>query len=221
MAYRPHTLITLAGRLAEQSVADEIWQIGVRGLNPAGGDTPVDPAEFANLAAAVQPGLATWFASAGAKIPVLVNYQQLKIVNIGADGKYTSEPYTPVFSPITGNSATHGIGPSFLSLAYSWETGVVGRRGKRGRVYPPNFGQTFVQDTAQVSAASITATGVAAKAFLAALDQSGDEFQFQPAVVSSLGPWGYINKIRIGNVMDVQRRRKDAVAETYADTAFP
>jgi hypothetical protein len=224
MAYVPHTLVTISGTLTEVTGQDEIWSIGVRGLNTTGGaNEPIAQDQLDDYLAAVNattPTPGTWFQDINAGFNAAVFLTQIKAVNIGADGKYTG-PASVLSQNLPGGVSGSATKPSFLSLAYSWTTArTYGRRLRYGRVYPPNFNYSNSTGSTVTSATQGFAAA-AAKNMLGMLKKSGSQFAFTPCVVSSQGGFEPITGIRVGNVWDVQRRRKDRVGETYVAVAFP
>lgn len=217
MPYQPHTLITCGGTLSEVSGQDEIWQVGIRGFNTGGG--PVDPSQHGALAlvVAVGPagttGLSQWFTNVKSHMANIAQLKWVKVVNIGPTGAYTSDPTIFQYpSPIVGvNPAAL---PSFCTLVLSFTTGKSFGKARSGRIYPPNYG-------CSLGGGAIITTSLqndlrdSALQFLSSVDQAGDEFDFNPTVISSSGVSNPITGVRVGNVIDTQRRRKNAVGETY------
>jgi hypothetical protein len=222
MAYAPHTLITVGGTLTEQSGQDEIWQIGVRGGNPTTSFAPVDPTQFTALGLAITgtaPTISTWFSAAASGFYPGTKLSFVKIVNVGADGKYTSLP-TNISFPAVSGGRTQQAAPSFCSVAYTFRTGGAGRTARNGRVYPPNFGYLLNDAASSILPAEQALALNAAAQFLHCLNKAGAQYRFAPYVVSSQGPLKAINQVAVGSVYDVQRRRKNAVAETYVTATY-
>lgn len=219
MAFTPHTLVTFGGTLVETTSFDEIWECGVRGFNMPAANIPVDPSQLQNLvddiATRTTGNLADWFVAASSFMGGDARMTFVKAVNVGADGKYTSAPARHEFTPaIAGGSAQ--TMPSFCSVALSWTTGIRFGKARMGRIYPPNFGVpsangAIIQGTAQ---SALVDSGIG---LIGTLSSAGAEFEFQPQVVSKSGPHHKITGVRVGNVVDVQRRRRNAVRETYVE----
>lgn len=219
MAYQPHTLVTLSGALQVDAPDDEIWQIGIRGFNdpPAPGN-PIDPGQLDNYLAAILAPVKAWFTDADSLIATTATLGLVKVVNIGPDGKYTSEPSATSFPEISGISPARA--PSFCCVALSWTTGSKARAGSHGRVYPPNFGCSFTSGGANIGglATNLVSSG---QKLLAAVTQAAADFSFTPYVISKQGVSRKITGVRVGDVYDVQRRRKDAVRESYSSGPVP
>lgn len=226
MAYDPHTLITLGGTLAEEALGDEIWEIGVRGFYENGVSIgPVPEAGLQDLVDSIATGdaptAATWFEDSQSCMASSATLNYVKAANIGADGKYTTKAYVHAFAtPVAGPVA--GQVPSFMSACLSFTTDVnAGRRNRYGRVYPPNFGAGLAAGTAKVLASDVTKLVTSATELLQVLSRGSEGFGFTPYLVSKSGGHAKITGVRVGNVWDVQRRRKNAVREVYASAAFP
>lgn len=213
MAYTPHNLVTLSGTLTEKSGQDEIWQIGLRCLTLAGTD-PYSGADMLSALEAMEDDVTAWFGSGSAGIMPSVHLTQLKMANIGPDGKYTEDAQI-LPTDAVGSATPTRPAPSFCSLAYSFGTPLFGRVATHGRVYPPNFGYDTVSGTGTVAIGAQNAAIAACAAMLEAVQQHGSSSELVPAIISAKGPSAPIDKIRVGNVWDVQRRRKYAVPETY------
>lgn len=217
MPYQPHTYITCGGGNIEVADNDEIWQVGIRGFNQGGG--PVGQGQLQALAQHVavgddgNTGLAQWFHAANSYNGNEAFLRWVKVANIGANGDYTGEPAIYQFgTPIAGTAG--GQAPSFCSVALSWTTGKSFGRARSGRIYPPNWA-TPRSYGAAITAAAQTNLVQSALQFLSSVDVSGDQYDFNPSVVSRSGVSNPITGVRVGNLYDVQRRRKNAVAETY------
>lgn len=225
MAYTPHTLVTFGGTLQERTAGDEIWQCGVRGLNSPG-NVPVGDAQLEALVTKIATqvsatqNLLGWFQSVTSRIPTTTKLLWVKAANIGPDGKYTADPAIYTYAVPGVGAATQTV-PTFMSLCYTWTTGrTFGRKLRYGRIYPPNA-SVPVGVGSQVAAGDVTAAVAQAKQLLSALAQSDTEYSFEPAVVSPAGGYEYITGVKVGNVWDVHRSRKDAVAEAYTADVWP
>jgi hypothetical protein len=223
--YDPHTYVTFGGTLTEVAGQDEIWQCGIRGVNNPGGG-PVAESELENLVTAIATqesatlNLLAWYQDTQSHIANNSRLQWVKAANIGPNGKYTGSPAVFMY-PEPGQGAVAQSAPSFLSVCLTWTTAVkFGKKLRYGRVFPPNYGAQ-VTGGAVVAPASVLDLVVSAGNLLSAVAQSGDQFNFQPCVVSSEGGHSPISGVRVGNVYDVHRTRKDAVRETYSDNAWP
>lgn len=222
MAYQPHTLVTFGGTLAEEAADDEIWQCGIRGFTDGGG--PVDDGDLDTLALHVLRGptgsgggLEGIWRDSDSRIASTAKLVWCKAANIAADGTYSAEPGTAEMTPVAG--PVGGIAPSFCSVVLSWTTGLTLGMATRGRIYPPNYGCSIATGS-KVLDADVTHQVAWAVKVLQCADTSLDTVVFHPYVVSKSGVSHVINGVRVGNVYDTQRRRKDKVAEAYSSAGF-
>jgi hypothetical protein len=116
----------------------------------------------------------------------------------------------------TGGSSSTQLPPQD-SVAVSWQTNQVGRRGK-GRIYLPSA-TSSVLSQAHIGTTPQGEIRDAAVAFLEALSYSSgaeDGAHVRPIVTGH--PWaqyGVITSARVGNIMDTQRRRRNRLTEVY------
>jgi hypothetical protein len=139
----------------------------------------------------------------------------LKCNNIGADGKY-SDDTTHVYdypSPTPGYVASQKA-PSFCSVAMAWTTDRVRPPGAWGRIYPPNPSYAPTGSFIQASDRALVVT--AAKALLSVLRNCGGDISLIPVIASKVNATNTeITGVRVSDVYDVQRRRKNAALVTY------
>lgn len=121
--------------------------------------------------------------------------------------------------PTGGGSGTQL--PPQDSIALSWQTMQVGRRGK-GRIYLPSATSAALSQ-AKISSSAITDIGAAGVAFLEALaivDAIPDHVNVKPIVTGApYSDYGVIKQVKVGNIMDTQRRRRDRLTEVYTTSA--
>lgn len=222
--YVPHTRVTFGG--ANQQIPGEIWSCNVNVQRPAPDFGPLlDHEAYLN---AIQAALTAWFVSSTNKISNVATLAYVKANAIGTDGKYSDPTVTHQHnytSTIVGGSAPSAMW-GLLSFATSWTTARMRGVGSHGRVYLPNYTLPPAANggvTIDVTAQSLLLT--AGKGLLTVLASSGATL-CEPIVASKGGKSGgginsKITGVRIGNVVDVQRRRKNALLETYVAGAWP
>jgi hypothetical protein len=150
----------------------------------------------------------------------------LELFPIGApDGKAVpAPPYalgTPCRLEWTGSYPTGGESSTQLppqnSIAVSWRTQQIGARG-RGRIFLPatTSGALSGGHVSTGAADDITAAAVT---FLEALAYTSASWNVIPIVTGApyVG-YGIINQVRVGSVMDTQRRRRNRLTEVYTST---
>lgn len=230
--YQPHTLVTFGGSMGTGADA-EIWQCGVRMLALSGtGAGPIPNLD--GYHADMIPALKTWFADA----TVVANWAKLnwvKAANIGADGHYLpassntgsshQNPFVTNFASVSG--ATASSMPWVLTCVLSFHTNVQRGPSSHGRIYLPLSVAVGTSGNPRLTAPIINAVGTKGTALLTLLakpDTAGSTnnpgFNIQPHVVSRKGPYAKITQVRVGDVVDIQRRRKSALRENYVTTAW-
>jgi len=125
-------------------------------------------------------------------------------------------------TPVVAGLATSSH-PYQTSLVTSLRTGFPGGQG-RGRLYWPATGVTITASTLRADTSQIAAALSGAKTYLAAI---------QAAVAVSAGTnrlcvWSRtgtamhtVTGLRMGDVADTQRRRRDTLNEAYQELAYP
>jgi hypothetical protein len=217
--YPQHWLLAMGGQLTGTSGSPEIWQCTIRGIPGVEAAYGDEDAVLANIA----PGVQAWFTAAASRIRNDANLQYLKLNQITPDGRY-ADPVTHQhdFSPAPTGQIVAGM-PAILTVAWSWTTAAARGLAHTGRIYPPVAIDS--QPSSQISnaAAYVAAAQKLLDAVSASPDTSpGTNFMgLAPRVVSSQGVIREITGVRVGNVIDVQRRRKDAIQEVYSAGPWP
>lgn len=223
MAYVPHILIAFGGALTEKTASDEIWECTLRAFPGSSGGPDSLVGASLDLQAwcnAMAGPLGTWFGSASQQNANNSNVSYVKANIIGTDGKYTSAATNVTdFTAVAGGS-TQTI-PSFCSVATSWGSNKARGPASHGRLYLPNY--TFAVTGAEITGTAATAAMNSGKSLINLIRANTSGLSggvMSPALVSSIGgAWAYINSVRVGNVVDTQRRRRNAVPETYVQTS--
>lgn len=122
----------------------------------------------------------------------------------------------------TGASSSTSLPPQCSPVA-SWMTAVAGRKGK-GRIYMPAPPQTLVSvDGGLLSSGACTNLATAAAGLVGDLVTGGGGlFPYIVAPIVTGVPWtkyARIKSVRVGNVIDTQRRRRAQITETYQTVA--
>lgn len=198
----------------------EVWSV-----NPAyGGDfatTPPTAAQLQTWADAVS-GMGDDLVPAALQ-QLMSNAASLDSVKIAAyndDGTLSSYVESPLANAIVGTSTISA--PPTTALALSLYTATVGRSG-RGRIFWPALGLSLDTTTGRVPLATCASIASAAEEMLSAIENAGPA-AFDPflAVYSQrLGSRQPVTQIKVGDVPDSQRGRKNALAEQRAIVNYP
>jgi hypothetical protein len=220
MSWPQHWLLVFGGKLNASGAGGEIWQCGIRGVPGVAAAYGQEDATLANI----QPAMAAWFSSSANLMRSDADLRFLKLNQIGPDGKYTDSVTHQVdFGPVNGGAASDV--PFILTAAISWVTDAARGLAHTGRIYPPvalPSGASMqiagsVLDQLVTSGKNLLAAAAAASSTSPATSFQG----IAGRVVSSQGAIRAITGVRVGSVIDVQRRRKDALVESYHQAAYP
>lgn len=119
--------------------------------------------------------------------------------------------------------------PPQTSVVLSLRSDVPGGRA-RGRLYWPGLAASIDGTTLRQSSAATLLIANAASAYLddietqlkEGLEPSPSLIDYHLCVVSKTGGFRTdINRIMVGDVLDVQRRRRDSMPENYSTVAYP
>lgn len=201
MVYELHSRLTFSGVLGSLASPYEIWSFR---LNM--GPVTVGPVAEADL----QEAAAAFSTHMTASIRNTARLTEVKHARIGADGKYTDDP--DILAVDIPGTASAGVElPPQCALAISLNTDTRGAGG-RGRFYlpAPNVG-TIVQG--RIADVVRQERSTQAAAFLGALNAIGT---FANVIVaSSKGVNSPVTSVRVGDVVDTIRTRRNAIQEAY------
>lgn len=164
---------------------------------------------------AVQDLVSAWFSNVGTGICNKAELKWMKAANIGIDGKYIEEPYIWDYLTTVVGGNTANIAPQ-LSLALSMQSNKLRGVAKDGRIYPPLTGVPGA--TGRVFApATPAATFQTLLTSINALPGFNGSVSPKVILVSDKGTGEsqYVTKVRVGNVIDTQRRRRNKFVEEY------
>ena len=218
MAYARHTLVAWGGTLntGSGSSTPEIWECTVRGVQADQLEQPVtDPVAYMQ---GVAPALLAWHTNAQNLQSASADLRWLKVNTIRPDGRYEDQANTNRHDfPAGSLGGATQVQPPIITLAWSWRTAKERGPGSHGRIYPPN-GTQATPGSMILSSGQQQQQLDAAQRLLTLLQiGNGDTAAMMPCVCSRVNATNTpITDIWVGNVWDVQRRRKDALVELYS-----
>lgn len=118
--------------------------------------------------------------------------------------------------------------PAQSSIVFSLRSNVPGSRG-RGRLYWPALSAGISSSTLRLDAAGTLALATAASSYLNLIETALKEqlhpspslIDYRLCVVSrTSGVRTDVTRIEVGDLLDVQRRRRDRLAENYSSVAY-
>jgi hypothetical protein len=178
------------------------------------GFTTVEQPDPAGYAAAV---VNSWWGNSGNHIASHAKLTLVKANLVGEDGHYVDPRQTHFVEYVSGIAAAGGSAdllPPQCTLAVTTVTGSKRGPAHAGRWFPPALSSSIGTD-GLVPIATATDIATVSARFINALDAVDPDWK--PAVVSKVGTgWGQeITGVRVGRVVDTQRRRRSSLVEGY------
>lgn len=212
----------------------DYYRVAIQGNLPGGEVWSVNPAFIANFS---DPGsdaqMTTWakaIAAAFADSPSLLPQQLAQLLsgvaNIsnvrvshydGAKVQFYAD--APLSTPKAGTGTLSA--PTTSAMVISLQTGAVGRSG-RGRVFWPALNPPLDSSTGRFTRGALPQTLLDFQTMIVGIENAAPA-GVNPvlALYSSVkGSAIAVEQLRIGDVVDSQRRRKDALKESYATLAM-
>jgi hypothetical protein len=129
------------------------------------------------------------------------------------------------FGVVGPGSGSSNVLPYQNSMVVSLKTARAGASGK-GRLYWPVTSAALTASTLRASSSTVGTFLNAFKTYLGGIE---DAVQSIPATAAArLIVWSrtqaagyYVEQLEAGDIMDVQRRRRDSLVENYTSTTFP
>jgi len=212
----PHRIVkvTLSGTMFGGA---EIWSTGFYLGSETADASPITAQGMADVSFAWE----TFFKAASSEISSKYTYNQLKMHVVNNDGKTLADS-AQYHSPATaavGGYVGAALPPQIAvvaTLANSMPRGLA----TKGRMFLPGVAST-IDTTGHIPTASTTAIATNLKTFFDAIHNDADTPGNLMLASVGRGPLhtdGAIRKVdtvRVGNVFDTQRRRRNALTETY------
>lgn len=166
--------------------------------------------------------LSDWFRDPRAGISGAAQLEWIKLARIDRDGKYTDDAVIYDYdSSITGGNSA-AIAPQ-LTTAITFDTGATRGLAKTGRIFPPLTG--VPSSTGRVASQAQALMANAAAGLIADIRNAAlvPLVGVSPIVASNQrqGQNRYITNVRVGNVIDTQRSRRNAMVEEYVTAPIP
>lgn len=221
MAYAwSYIKLTWGGSLAND---EEIWTCGIHFANQnadvlGGAWTSIDGTVMSNIANVIR----TMHTTSGLAIPQGVKLEWVKVALIGRDGKYEQAPKEFIFSTAAGGATSSPYAPQ-LSTVITLQSNKYKDPGKFNRYYVPSLGPIGASNYKYTKAM----TDEMAEAHATMLDDLNDIFNGlsgqmtlrAAAVNQKTASYEYITKVKVGSIVDTQRRRRNKLVEEYSE--FP
>lgn len=202
-----HTRVQLLGTLIDGA---EEWSCSFSTVNPGGGAI-ADVADLSLTAATLFQSEFWGISSIEGTFPNSVYFIGARVTQMDASGATMASAETLLSTPTNGTQ-TEALPPQ-CAIVVSLVTGFPGARG-RGRMYLPTPGIVAVDTRGRITAASRDEIAARMRDFFN--QWNSDPGTFPVAVASDVGEQvATVNSIRVGNIVDTQRRRRDQLPEVY------
>lgn len=224
MSYNVQSLYLTWGGTLGTTTGPEIWQSGVHFAAPVGDPTPTLPSE-ASLAGLLSGAIAAFHADPDMWISSSAFLSFAKAALIDTDGSYITEAVQVEDTPVAGGSTVtvERSGMQDATVVSLW-SGLTLGRANYGRFYTPWSNAQITASTGKVASGIVDDMADAAQTFVNALNTWGAGLADpgQVAILSKVGSGAlkFPNFVRVGDVRDTQRRRRNAIDETYSSRAI-
>ena len=208
--------VSLSGKMLN---GGEIWQTGFfLGWAEGEAGTPTQA-----TADGIRDAWSTFFADAGAGFHPSYSFEEVKLARLTKGGRYDGTTVIQSFPalPVRGTRGGSVLPPQLALVATLVAGSGKGLAGK-GRMYLPgiNYG---VDETGHISMTDVQRTADKLKTFFDAVRTIGgpeglpiNASKGSKAALYLNARNVPINGVRVGNVYDTQRRRRNGLQETYA-----
>lgn len=190
----------------------ERWSVGIGYVGP-GGIGVTDPNFLQAWAINAADYLeAASIADLRSMLSTAARITRVRTYGYGISGDAVASGAEPLTTPVIGTGTPNR--PPQCAAVFTLQTGLAGR-SRRGRIYWPWMGGSMDGSTLKSSVPLNAITQMAT--LLNALGaEAPDPTPMDPVVVSqSLNQVTPVTSVRVGDVVDTQRRRRDSLVETY------
>lgn len=189
-------------QLPDGEVASTGWS-----LNPGPGFVTLTQADVD----AIEARASAFWTAAKARHATATSYLGVKAALIGQDDK-TISTLEKAVTAVPGTSSGQQL-PTEVAVCVSLRTAFAGR-SQRGRMFMPAPGHLSLTSTGRLNSGAAAAYAADVDALLQPLTVGSKSFTACVASKTANGLYP-ITSIRVGDVFDVQRRRRDNISEVY------
>lgn len=213
MAYLDHYLCSFGGPLR----APEVWSMNIRFFT----SDVMTASEQQGAAEAAKPIILAWGAAAGSGWSSNAQLSYVKWNRIDSEGHYqdTGVTHRTDFAPTAMGPATT-IQANQIAMCVSWVTDFQRGPASKGRVFMPLPVHPPLQASGRISTANCLTSANTAAAFLNSMNNSAQVISGLPDIEASVvsgvnATKARITSVRVGDVLDTQRRRRNQLPEVY------
>lgn len=212
-------------------MAEPYTRINLQGTLPGGEVWSINPAFREGTQGVVNDEFVTWAEGIRTRLtatPSLLPQQaaqlltsaaaitNVRVTRYGASGKTLWYHDSPLAAPLTGDG--NPTGPTTQAMVVSLEAGAFPTRNGRGRLFWPALRYPIDTSTTRFQKGALAGTLDDFHSMLLGIENAAPaSIGAVLAVYSKVkGLATPVTSLRLGDVMDSQRRRKDALKEAYA-----
>jgi len=169
----------------------------------------------------VSGDLLTLLATSGGRWADYSRHTGVKIAAVGTDGHYLTDPY--VWEDATPSTGIAIGNPIQCTTVLTLNSGFALGKGNYGRMYLPHFYMSGLTASPYTDSSQAEDLADAGAAFLNAVTDDINDLTTAVLFPAIMGQTGSgtgkgVTEVRVGNVTDTQRRRRNRLTETYAVT---
>lgn len=161
-----------------------------------------------------------WFIDPTAQISQMANLKWVKIALLDKSGLYIDGPWVHDFATPPVGASTELVAPQ-LSVVLTFESNVLRGAGRFGRIYPPLTGEANSAGVDVYGGSRVIGARKLIEGINGSLDEAFPGVTGKPnAIIASkvgTGRNAYITKVRVGQVIDTMRSRRNKFVESYAE----
>lgn len=158
-----------------------------------------------------------WNSTAGGHFPTSTDFLGASVATYNGQNELITSGSSLLVTPFPGNGPTLSLPPGTAEVV-SLRTAQAGARG-RGRMYLPALGNTSINVAGRIDS---TVQQDLLAGMVAFFDSWNADLQtFPVGVASQAGSFvSTVTSVRVGNVFDSQRRRRDQLTESYLSSTL-
>lgn len=212
-----HIKLTFGGTVAGQDIWSNSFSLTPSVVaNAEAAFEALSPNSFVTLAT-------NFYTVGGGSMATYNSLDYIKLALIGENGKTIGEPKQYDFAPRLFGKYTGSVIPQ-SSIVISTLSAIPRGLASKGRFFPPSGFSDVSGTDGRLAPAAVTSLMTKVKTFLDAINTAGGTGvnQVKLSILSSVGAGATqnISGFRIGNLVDVQRRRRNRLTETYVEDSL-